>query len=135
MPITGVGLQGHWSIYEPTGSDLQSTIDRFSSLGLKVQITELDLSIYPWEKNKRARRPDESDAYTPDLQDRQAGQYKMLFDTFRNNRDKLNGVTFWNVTDKSTWLDDYPVPGRKNYPLLFDTEGQPKKAYYSVLDF
>jgi endo-1,4-beta-xylanase len=135
VPITGVGLQGHWSIYEPSIPDLQSTIDRFSSLGLKVQITELDVSIYPWEKNKRARRPDESDAYTPNLQNQQAGQYKMLFATFRNNRDKLNGVTFWNVTDKSTWLDDYPVPGRKNYPLLFDTEGQPKKAYYSVLDF
>jgi endo-1,4-beta-xylanase len=135
VPITGVGLQGHWSIYEPTGSDLQSTIDRISSLGLKVQITELDLSIYPWEKNKRARRPDESDAYTPDLQNRQADQYNMLFSTFRDNRDKLNGVTFWNVTDKNTWLDDYPVPGRKNYPLLFDPSAQPKKAYYSVLAF
>ena len=135
VPITGVGLQGHWSIYEPTGPALQSTIDRFASLGLKVQITELDISVYPWEKNKRARRPDENDAYTPDLQNQQADQYNMLFSTFRVNRDKLNGVTFWNVTDKSTWLDDYPVPGRKNYPLLFNTDGQPKKAYYSVLEF
>ena len=135
VPMTGVGLQGHWSIYEPGQQDLQSTIDRFSSLGLKVQITELDVSIYPWEKNKRARRPDESDAYTPELQNRQTDQYNMLFSTFRDNRDKLNGVTFWNVTDKHTWLDDYPVPGRKNYPLLFDPSAQPKKAYYSVLAF
>jgi len=146
VPITGVGLQGHWSIYEPTQEALQSTIDRFSALGLKVQITELDVSIYPWEKSSRGRRPDEQDAYTPDLQNRQSDQYKMLFSTFRSNaahapadapiiRPAISGLTFWNVSDKHTWLDNYPVPGRKNYPLLFDTEGQPKKAYYSVLEF
>ena len=40
----------------------------------QVQVTELDISIYPWEKNRRTRRPDESDAYTPELQQRQAEQ-------------------------------------------------------------
>jgi len=80
------------------------------------------------------------------LQNRQSDQYKMLFSTFRSNaahapadapiiRPAITGLTFWNVSDKHTWLDDYPVPGRKNYPLLFDTEGQPKMAYYSVLAF
>ena len=59
----------------------------------------------------------------------------MLFSVFRANHDNLTGVTFWNVTDKHTWLDNYPVPGRKNYPLLFDTVGQPKKAFYQVIDF
>jgi endo-1,4-beta-xylanase len=135
VPITGVGLQGHWSIYEPSQTDLQSTIDKFAAIGLKVQITELDVSVYPWEKNSRTRRPDENDTYTLNLQNQQADQYNMLFSTFRANRDKLSGITFWNVTDRSTWLDNYPVPGRKNYPLLFDTEGQPKKAFYSVLAF
>jgi endo-1,4-beta-xylanase len=135
VPITGVGIQGHWSVYEPSAADLRASIDRFSGLGLKVQITELDISIYPWEKNRRARRPDESDAYTPALQQLQAGQYKTFFSTFRGYRGTINGVTFWNVTDKHTWLDQYPVPGRKNYPLLFDTAGQPKKAYWDVIKF
>jgi endo-1,4-beta-xylanase len=135
VPITGVGIQAHWSVYEPTTADLRATIDRFSSLGLKVQITELDISIYPWEKNRRARRPDESDVYTPELQKRQAEQYKDIFSVFRDYKGAVNGVTFWNVTDKHTWLDQYPVPGRKNYPLLFDTAGQPKKAYWEVVKF
>jgi GH35 family endo-1,4-beta-xylanase len=135
VPITGVGLQGHWSIYEPSAKDLESTIRRFSSLGLKVQITELDVSIYPWEKDRRARRPDEEDVYTPEKQQQQAQQYKMVFDILRRERDKVNGVTFWNISDKRTWLDDYPVRGRKNYPLLFDTDNLPKKAYYDVVDF
>ncbi|HET6256795.1 MAG TPA: endo-1,4-beta-xylanase [Puia sp.] len=135
VPITGVGIQAHWSIFEPTAEDLQASIDRFSSLGLKVQITELDVSIYRWEKDRRARRPDESDAYTPELQQQQARQYKDVFSVFRKYRGIVNGVTFWNITDKHTWLDQYPVPGRKNYPLLFDTAGQPKKAYWEVVKF
>lgn len=135
VPIAGVGIQAHWSIDEPTEKDLRESINRFSSLGLKVQITELDISVYPWEKNRRARRPDESDAYTPQLQERQAEQYKSVFSTFRDYKGPINGVTFWNVTDKHTWLDQYPVPGRKNYPLLFDTAGQPKKAYWEVIKF
>jgi endo-1,4-beta-xylanase len=133
--MTGIGLQAHWSIFEPSEKELRATIDRFSSLGLKVQITEMDVSVYPWEKNRRALRPDESDAYTQDLQDRQAAQYKKLFAVFRHYTGILNGVTFWNVTDRTTWLDQYPVPGRKNYPLLFDTQGAPKKAWWEVVNF
>jgi endo-1,4-beta-xylanase len=135
VPVTGVGIQGHWSIYEPTVPELRDAIERFSSLGLSVQVTELDVSIYPWEKERRARKPNESDAYTPELQDRQARQYKDIFSVFRDHKGTLNGVTFWNVSDRHTWLDNYPVPGRKNYPLLFDTAGQPKKAYNEVIKF
>jgi endo-1,4-beta-xylanase len=135
VPITGVGIQAHWSVFEPTTSDLRATIARFASLGLKVQVTELDISIYPWEKNSRARRPGESDDYTPELRQRQAEQYKNVFSVFREYKGVITGVTFWNVTDRHTWLDNYPVPGRKNYPLLFDTAGQPKKAWWGVVDF
>jgi endo-1,4-beta-xylanase len=135
VPITGVGIQGHWSVFEPSVPELRTAIDRFSSLGLKVQVTELDISIYHWEKERRTRRTDESDAYTPELQERQARQYKDIFSVFRNAKNVINGVTFWNVSDRHTWLDNYPVPGRKNYPLLFDTAGQPKKAWYEVVKF
>jgi endo-1,4-beta-xylanase len=133
VPITGVGLQGHWSIYEPSGAALTDAIQQFSALGLQVQITELDVSVYPWEKNRRPRRPGEADAFTPDLERQQVAQYEKVFSVFRRN--PITGVTFWNVTDKHTWLDNYPVPGRKNYPLLFDTTGAPKKAYWKIVQF
>lgn len=135
VPISGVGIQAHWSVFEPSMAELRATIDRFASLGLKVQVTELDISIYHWEKNLRARQPGESDAYTPELQRRQAEQYRNAFAAFRDNKGAITGVTFWNVSDRHTWLDNYPVPGRKNYPLLFDTSGQPKKAWRDVVDF
>ena len=135
VPIDAVGLQGHWSLYEPTEKDLRATIERFASLGLKVQITELDVSVYPWEKERRAKRPGESDAYTPEMQQRQTAQYQLFFKVFRDYRKVMTGVTFWNVSDRTTWLDTYPVPGRKNHPLLFDENFKPKPAYYEVVKF
>jgi endo-1,4-beta-xylanase len=135
VPINAVGIQAHWSIYEPDQKDLVETIKKFSSLGLKVQVTELDISVYPWEKNMRKLRPFESDTYTPELQQKQADQYAMVFKVFRQFKNVITGVTFWNISDKHTWLDQYPVPGRKNYPLLFDQNLQPKEAYRRVVDF
>jgi endo-1,4-beta-xylanase len=135
VPINGVGLQAHWSLYEPDQEDLVATIKKFSSLGLKIQITELDISIYPWEKNRRAKQPGEADAYTPELEKKQVDKYAQVFKIFREYRNVITGVTFWNISDKNTWLDGYPVPGRKNYPLLFDQDLRPKKAYWKVVDF
>jgi endo-1,4-beta-xylanase len=135
VPVHGVGLQGHWSIYEPSEKELRDAIDRFSSLGLKIQITELDVSIYPWEKFERPKKTDESDAFTSALEQQQLEQYKMFFRVFRDYRNTITGITFWNVSDRYTWLDYYPVKGRKNYPLLFDQQLKPKGVYWEVVNF
>lgn len=135
VPVNGVGLQGHWSVYEPSGRDLMAAIQKFASLGLQVQITELDVSVYKWEKNVRSKQPGENDRFTPELEEKQAAKYAEIFKIFRNYRNIITGVTFWNLSDKRTWLDNYPVPGRKNYPLLFNENMQPKKAFWQVVDF
>ncbi|HZG26793.1 MAG TPA: endo-1,4-beta-xylanase [Chitinophagaceae bacterium] len=136
VPVHAVGLQGHWSIYnDPTEQNLRDAISKFASLGLKVQVTELDISIYRWEKNRREKRAGESDTYTSELEQKQADVYDMVFKIFRENKQVLTGITFWNISDRYTWLDTYPVRGRKNYPLLFDKNLQPKKAYWKVVNF
>lgn len=135
VPIDGVGIQGHWSIYGPSEEELRKALDMYSSLGLEVQITELDVSIYPWEKEQRELRPGESDEFTPELEQKQLKKYDMFFRVFRDYKDVITGVTFWNLSDKHSWLDSYPVEGRKNYPLLFDEEMKPKKVYWEVVDF
>jgi endo-1,4-beta-xylanase len=130
-PTEGLYFNSH----EPTEKELRDAIEKYSSLGLTIQFTEVDMSIYPWEKNPRARRPGESDAYTPELEQKQTEQYKMVFRIFRDYKKVISGVTFWNVSDNTTWLDNYPVRGRKNYPLLFDANRQPKRAYWAVVKF
>jgi endo-1,4-beta-xylanase len=135
VPVDGVGLQGHWSIYEPTAQELGKSISQFASLGVAVQITELDISVHPKEHVRRAKKPADTGELTAEMIVKQAAQYKMLFDVFRKYKGIITGITFWNVSDKSSWLDNFPVPGRKDYPLLFDQNYQPKKAFEGVVDF
>lgn len=136
IPIHGVGLQGHWSIYEPTEEVLESTLKRFSELGLQVQVTELDISIYKKEHGRRERTPEDSLAlFTPEKESLQVERYKTIFDIFRKYKKSLASVTFWNISDRNSWLDNFPVRGRKDYPLLFDKDLKPKKAFWPVVNF
>lgn len=135
VPIYGVGLQGHWSIFDPTEKDLRAAIERYSSLGLKIHFTEIDMSVYAWEKYPRKLKEGEKMDYSPEIQKKQTEQYAMVFRVFRAYKDVITSVTFWNISDKTTWLDHYPVEGRKNYPLLFDTKLQKKSAYQEVVNF
>ncbi len=110
-------------------------MDLYSGLGLEIQITELDVSLYPWEKERRELKEGESDEFTPELEQKQIEAYDMFFRVFRDYKDVITGVTFWNLSDKYSWLDTYPVKGRKNYPLLFDENFKRKKAYEKVVEF
>lgn len=134
VPIHGVGLQGHWSVNNPSREELEKSIQMFSSLGLQVQVTELDVSVYAGGQGGQLLqgRRDTTATFTPEMEQQQREKYKMMFDVFRQYKDKITGVTFWNVSDRSSWLDGR---GRKNYPLLFDVNRQPKKAYWDVVNF
>lgn len=126
VPIHGMGLQGHWRLNDPTEENLRAAIDKFSSLGLDVQVTELDITVIQG-------RQDTINTYTAERELKQTDQYKMVFDVFREKKDKITGVTFWNVSDRFSWLDGRS--GRKAYPLLFDANLQPKKAFWEVVNF
>jgi endo-1,4-beta-xylanase len=136
VPIGGVGLQGHWAINEPSKEQLDSTIKRFAGLGLKIQITELDISVYPKEHSARERRPEDADtAFDSEKENKQIKEYKMCFELFRKYKNVISGVTFWNVSDRHSWLDNFPVRGRKDHPLLFDEDLEPKKVFWEVVKF
>ena len=130
VPIHGIGLQGHWNIVNPSEKDLRDAIVKYSSLGMKLQITELDVSVYSSSETNPA-----DNIFTAEREQKQIDKYKMIFRVFREYKNVISGVTFWNVSDKSSWLDNFPVAGRKNYPLLFDQNLKPKKVYWEVVKF
>jgi endo-1,4-beta-xylanase len=136
IPIHGLGLQGHWAVNEPTRNQLDSTLTRFGELGLPLQITELDVSTYPKERNAQNRKAEEYDTnFSEDKEKQQEEIYQLCFELFRKHKAIISGVTFWNISDRHSWLDNFPVRGRKNYPLLFDKNLKPKKAYWKVVEF
>ncbi len=63
-----------------------------------------------------------------------AKDYEDLFRLFLKHKDKISRVTFWGVEDGQSWLNNWPMPGRTNYPLLFDRKLKPKAAYFRLLD-
>ncbi|MEP7238825.1 MAG: endo-1,4-beta-xylanase, partial [Ferruginibacter sp.] len=61
-------------------------------------------------------------------------RYEELFKIFYSRKDKISRVTFWGVQDGMNWKNDYPIPNRINYPLLWDRNRQPKPALEAVLN-
>lgn len=135
VPIHGVGLQAHWSITTPSREELEKSIEMFSSLGLAIQFTELDISVYSGNQGGqiiREQTDTRTAVFTKEMEEKQLEKYKMVFEVFRKYKKDITGVTFWNVSDRYSWLDRR---GKKNFPLLFDVNLQPKKAYYEVIGF
>ena len=142
--IAGVGLQGHYRLDSPSALEVDETISAFSSLGLKVMITELDIDVLAAANRRRdadvsqrfANRA-ELNPYTnglPDsIQQQLADRYASLFSIFLKHHGEINRVTFWGVADGDSWLNKWPVEGRTAYPLLFDRAGKSKPAFLGVM--
>ncbi|PSL34978.1 endo-1,4-beta-xylanase [Chitinophaga ginsengisoli] len=136
VPVQAIGLQAHWAFNEPTEDQLEKTFADFAALKIPLQVTELDISVYPKEHEARARSASDADtSYNREKENSQAEQYRRCFAIFRKYKNALTGVTFWNLSDRHSWLDNFPVQGRKDYPLLFDRNLQPKKAFKEVVSF
>ena len=136
IPIHGLGLQAHWAISEPSQEQLDSTLKRFSELGVQLHITEMDISVYPKEHNARERKAEDANtAFSAEREQAQIDKYKMCFELFRKYRKQITSVTFWNLSDHYSWLDNFPVQNRKDYPLLFDQNLKRKNAYWEIIKF
>jgi endo-1,4-beta-xylanase len=143
--VDGVGEQGHWLLEGPSLADIEATITDIAAAGLSVLITELDVDVLPRDPRMygadlemRATFKAETNLYPDglpkDKQDELARRYADIFALFLKHRDQIARVTFWGVTDAQTWLNGFPIPGRVNYPLLFDRQGKPKPAHDAVLE-
>ena len=76
------------------------------------------------------------DPYVAGLPDevarKHADRYRQAFEMFLRHRDVIGRVTVWGPHDGDSWLNNFPIRGRTDYPLLFNRQGQPKPAFYAV---
>lgn len=128
IPIDGIGIQGHYNITYPSIDMVREEIEEYVRLDLSIQITELDVSLFDFfDRRIDLKKP------TTDMINSQQRFYEELFKLYEEYRDHISGVTFWGVADDYTWLDNYPVENRKDWPLLFDENLQPKQALMKIL--
>jgi endo-1,4-beta-xylanase len=143
VPIAVVGSQAHLHLSRGTAADEEVAIEELSAAGVKVAITELDIDVLPsaWGQTadvgvkiqENAKLNSYPNGLPDDVQQQLTNRYADLFAVFWKHRDVVNRVTFWGTTDKTSWLNNWPIRGRTSYPLLFDREGKPKPAFYAVL--
>ena len=114
--VDGMGMQSHIGLDYPQMSSYEAALAKFGALGLEIHVTELDM------KNVEQNY------------DAQASKYKRLFMIYKNyvdtGRANITNVTFWGVSDASSWLDE---PDAKAYPMLFDGYLAPKSAFYGAI--
>jgi endo-1,4-beta-xylanase len=144
VPVHGVGLQAHLSIepstlpenhgYYQNVVEQEKTIELYASLGLEVQITELDLSVYVPGVKYEPHQFYTPATFTPELEAKQAERYAEFFELFRKQQKRITSVTFWGIADDETWLSHFSS-GRQDFPLLFDAQHQPKKAFERIMAF
>lgn len=129
-PINAVGMQAHYDIHGLKMTDVENSIIAFKDAGMKVSLTELDLSVYPGDYSGAPYTE-----LSAELDAKQADVYGELFALCRKHKDTVLGVTTWGVADDATWKDNFPVKNRKDFPLLFNVSAQPKSAFQKISNF
>jgi GH35 family endo-1,4-beta-xylanase len=140
-PIFGVGIQGHWSTANLPYDAIDKAISDYASLGLKVSISELDVTIRGTSGGQLGgpaaaggapaaggrRGGARGGPASPQDLAAQAEGYAKLFAIFAKHKDTIDRVTFWGLNDRRSWRAGQT-------PLIFDANNQRKPAYVAIVD-
>ena len=133
--IDAVGMQGHMGMDYPDINEFEQSIVAFAGTGVKVMVTEWDMSALPTVKQSANISDTVAyqkmlNPYPETLPDSVSkawnNRMKQFFGLFEKHADVISRVTAWGVSDSDSWKNDFPVKGRHDYPLLFDRNYQPK---------
>ncbi|HEY7118006.1 MAG TPA: endo-1,4-beta-xylanase [Tepidisphaeraceae bacterium] len=135
VPIHGVGIQGHWSTMGVPYAALDQAISDYASLGLKVSISELDVTIRgaaggqfgPGAGAGGRRFGGAAAPASPQDLKAQADAYARIFAILIKHQDVVERVTFWGLSDRRTWRFG-------QHPLIFDADNRRKPAYAAIVD-
>jgi endo-1,4-beta-xylanase len=146
IPVAGINSQDHHKLdaNTPSVALIDSMFMAIRAAGFRANVTELDVDVLPRATREntadvaaRAAATAAGNPYTaglPDsVQQQLAARYAAIFGVYAKHKDIIDRVTFWGVTDATSWLNDFPVRGRTNHALLFDRQGKPKPAFEAVL--
>lgn len=143
LRIDAVGMQGHMGMDYPKIEEFEKSMLAFANEGVKVMITEWDMSALPTISHsanisdtvafRKALNP-YPDALPDSVSQAWNARMKQFFQLFEKHADIVDRVTAWGVTDGDSWKNGFPVKGRKDYPLLFDRNYQPKPFISEMIE-
>lgn len=131
LRIDAIGMQGHMGMDYPDIDEFEESIKAFAATGCNVMITEWEMSALP-TVHQSADIGDELNyqaiynPYPVELPDSVSAVWnkrmKDFFTLFIKYSDVITRVNVWGVSDGDSWKNDFPMKGRKEYPLLFDRQ-------------
>lgn len=145
VKIDGIGMQGHVGIDGPSIEEFEKSIEAYAALGVKVMITELDMTVLKMPDPSVGAEVSASFEYKQELNPYVDGlpdsintiyeqRYLDFFKLFLKHQDKISRVTLWGVNDSNSWKNDWPIFGRTDYCLLFDRQNQAKPVVAKIIE-
>lgn len=128
VPIDGIGMQGHYNVYGPSMEDVDAALTKYSTIVKHIHITELDIRANQ-EMGGQLNFSRDGGNISQVVKTLQEDQYARLFKVLRKHKDVVDNVTFWNLSDRDSWL------GARNYPLPYDENYKAKRVYSIIKDF
>jgi endo-1,4-beta-xylanase len=145
VKIDGIGEQCHVGLDYPEIKELEASIEVFAALGVKVMITEMEISVLPmpdWgagaEVSTNFEYQEKLNPYVKGLPDSINAlfeeRYIEFFKLFLKHKKDISRVTLWGVNDSDSWKNNWPIKGRTDYPLLFDRKNQAKPVLEKIVE-
>ncbi len=142
--IDGIGMQGHMGMEYPSVKEYEEAIEAYAAAGVKVMITEWDISALPMASRNITSNISDTVAYKKEINPYTDGlpadvlsswekRYLDFFKLFIKHQEKISRVTLWGVSDAGSWKNDFPVVGRTDYPLLFDRNYKEKPVVQEII--
>lgn len=136
LRIDAVGMQSHMGMNHPDFAEYEKSIEAYAAAGVKVMVTEFDMSALPSAyvgADIAAGGSETSNALNPYADSLPAEAYaawharmEQALDIMLRHSDDISRVTFWGVSDGDSWLNNFPLRGRTDYALPFDRDHRAK---------
>ena len=143
--IDAVGMQSHNGLDYPDLSDYEASIDAFAACGVKVMVTELDLNVLPNPAGVAGAAVEQNFAYQQQFNPYANGLPKQKekeieqrwldhFAIYKRHARQISRINLWGIADHNSWLNDWPIRGRTNYPLILDREYKEKPIVQKIIN-
>ena len=124
IPVDGIGMQMHTNT-DTTDNDIAAAITAVANTGLKVHISELDISVNP--------NNDQNMTYTAAIASAQSQKYQSVVKAYNAlPAAQKFGITTWDVSDADSWIP--PFYHRPDWPLPFDSSYKRKAAWQGIVN-
>ena len=123
IDVDGIGLQMHVNLNDPATAQISEAFFDVTEFYYLLHLSELDISLNPLNKSNLDKQ---------DLFKKQAEYLAQIVQNYKQiPKEKQFGITFWGISDNDSWIPNYYK--RTDYPLLFDSNYEPKPSYCKLI--